>query len=245
MDRRDIGGTVVGHEPLDPDPVAGVESGGATQEADRRRRLLIGQHLGVGEAAVVVDRDVHELPADRQPAAALEVDARGVVVLAQAVPDALAGAALEPAQPLDIDVHELARPRAFVPHGRLEPDPAEPADAAAAENHRHRRQRHPQRLGDLGGGEAQPAQRHDQLDPLAGRAVGDPPRRGRAIAQATLALQPVAPNPRTTTAHTDSGGRGRRRQSPPLKHNPLGHLPPAAPAERRVTVKLHPGPPSD
>jgi hypothetical protein len=35
VDRGDVGGAVVGQEPLDGDPVAGVEGGGAAQEADR------------------------------------------------------------------------------------------------------------------------------------------------------------------------------------------------------------------
>jgi hypothetical protein len=58
---------------------------------------------------VVVDRDMDELPTDGQPATTLGVDARRVVVLAQTAADALAGAALDPAETLDVDVHELAR----------------------------------------------------------------------------------------------------------------------------------------
>jgi len=76
---------------------------------------------------VVVDRDVHELAADGQPTAALGIDPSVVVVLAQAIADALAGAALDPAEPLDVDVHELARACALVADGWLEPEPAEPA----------------------------------------------------------------------------------------------------------------------
>jgi hypothetical protein len=137
---------------------------------------------------VVVDRDVHELPTNGQPAAALEVDAGGVVVFVQAVADALAGAALDAAQTLDVHVHELARARALVAARRLEPDPTELAQAQAAQDARDGRERHRERLGDLGRGEAQAAQGDNHLDPLLGRAVGDSPRRRGAIEQAGLAL---------------------------------------------------------
>src|SRR6187401_3328604 len=57
-----VGGAVVGQHPFDADAVSAVEGVGASEEADRRRGALVGQHLGVGQPAVVVDRDVHELP---------------------------------------------------------------------------------------------------------------------------------------------------------------------------------------
>ena len=46
------------------DAVAAVEGEGAAEEADGGRGFLVGEHLGVGEAAVVVDGDVDVLPAD-------------------------------------------------------------------------------------------------------------------------------------------------------------------------------------
>jgi hypothetical protein len=42
---RAVGGAVVGHQPLDLDPVGWVEGEGAAQGADRRLRLLVPQHL--------------------------------------------------------------------------------------------------------------------------------------------------------------------------------------------------------
>ena len=54
---------------LDPDAVAAVEAEGAAEEADRCGRFLVWEHLGVGEAAVVVDSDVDVLPADCSPLA--------------------------------------------------------------------------------------------------------------------------------------------------------------------------------
>ena len=72
--------------------------------------FLVGEHLGVGEAAVVVDGDVDVLPADGAAAAAGCVGvAAGCSAGGRRAP-ALAGAAFDPAELLDVDVDELARP---------------------------------------------------------------------------------------------------------------------------------------
>src|SRR3954452_20641302 len=104
-----IGGAVVGHQTLDPDAAGAVEGERTAQEADRRRRLLVDQHLDVGEPRCVVDADVDELPAD--PARALTVGA----VAARAVARSLA----DPAELLDVDVDELAGSGALVGDRRL------------------------------------------------------------------------------------------------------------------------------
>src|SRR3990172_227091 len=118
---RDVGAAVVGEQLLDLDPVAAVEADGAAEEAGRGRRLLIGQHLRVGEAAVVVDGDVHVLPADRAPRLASLVGGGRVVVL-RASADPPACSASDPAELLDIDVQQLTWPGALVADGRLEPE---------------------------------------------------------------------------------------------------------------------------
>src|SRR5665213_3378038 len=59
-----VWGAVVGDEPFDCDPVTAVKGDGAAEESDRGRRLLVAEHFGVSEAAVVVDGDVDVLPAD-------------------------------------------------------------------------------------------------------------------------------------------------------------------------------------
>ena len=41
-----------------------VERAGSPQERDGGDRLLVGQHLGVGQAGGVVDADMHKLPAN-------------------------------------------------------------------------------------------------------------------------------------------------------------------------------------
>jgi hypothetical protein len=161
-------------------------------------------------------------------------------VLAQTVADALAGTALDPPQPLDVDVDELAGARALVADRLLEPDPAEPAQAEAAEDARDCRERHLQRLGDLGRRETQRPQCHDHLDSLLRRPVRNLPWRRRAIDESRLALAAVAAHPLASAAHADAGGLRRRLQRPSLDHDPFRQPTPAVPAEGGVTVQLHP-----
>jgi hypothetical protein len=98
----------------------------------------------------------------------------------------------------------------LIPQRLLEP---EPAHSRSSQNPRHRRERHPERLGDLGCREAQPAQRRDRLDPLWCRAVRDPVRRRGTIGKTELALGSVPTKPLPSTAQADPGGLGHRRQA--------------------------------
>jgi hypothetical protein len=110
MDDGDVGAAVVGEQPLDVDAVVAVVRERAAEEADGCGGAFVGQHFGVGEAAVVVDGDVHELPAGFASHAPGGVGVAAGVVLLLAVAPAFAGASLDPAELLDVDVHELARP---------------------------------------------------------------------------------------------------------------------------------------
>ena len=115
----DVGRAVVGQHALDRDAVAGVEGDRATQKPDGRCGPLVVEDLGVGQARGIVDGDVHELPARPAAAGARGVGERAGVVLF-AAGDALAGAALDASELLDIDVHQLAGAVAFVALGRLQ-----------------------------------------------------------------------------------------------------------------------------
>jgi len=84
VDDRDVGAAVVAEDRFDRDPVASEEGDGAAQEAGGGRCFLVGQHLGVGQAAVIVDGDVDELIADRPALAAGGVSPFRVVVLSAA-----------------------------------------------------------------------------------------------------------------------------------------------------------------
>jgi hypothetical protein len=125
VDRSALGGAVVGQHALDRESVPGEELDCPPQEGDDRGRLVIAENFGVGQARVVVDRDVHALPA-----CDLARDPRRVCSLGATAPightdDPGTGAVLDPPELLDVDVDQLARARAFVPLSGLESDPSE------------------------------------------------------------------------------------------------------------------------
>ena len=171
---RAVGRPVVGEHPLHADAVAGEEGAGTAQEGDRTGRLLVRQHLRVGEAAEVVDRDVHY----SQPTVRRRLPSPSCTVWIERRSESFE--IRLPAPPwmrpklLDVDVQELSRPRAFVAPRLIEPDPPELAHPQAAEDPGEGRERHLEQLGYLLGGEAEAAQGDDRLHSLAGRAVGDP-----------------------------------------------------------------------
>ena len=105
-----VGGAVVAHHAFGADAVAAEEGQRAAQEADRGRRLLVGQHLGVGQTSRVVDRDVDELPADLASAQPGTVGLGRIP--APLAGHAVTGAALEPAELLDVNmISSPGRPR--------------------------------------------------------------------------------------------------------------------------------------
>src|SRR5512132_3761126 len=210
VDPSAVTGAVVGEDPLDLDPVPSVVGDGPAQEGDCGDGLLVAEHLRVGEAAVVVDRDVHVLPADRVAPPARAIREGALVMRVRAAADALAGAALDPAELLDVEVDELARSGALEAKRLLEPDPPEPPHPRPLEHRRDCREGHSQRLRDLGRGEAQPAQMEDQLNALGGSAVGDAMRRRRAVVQALLAFVAVASDPLPRAADAHARRRSRR-----------------------------------
>ena len=93
----------------------------------------------------------------------------------------LAGPAFDPAELLDIDVHELAGALALVAPSRLEFEAAEPAHADPGEDAGHGLLAASQQLGDRSPSQAQPAQCGDRLDAFLGGAVRNRTWRGRAV----------------------------------------------------------------
>ena len=199
-----VAGAVVGQQLLDFDPVAAVEGDGAAQEAGSGGCLLVVEDLGVGEAAVVVDGDMNELPAG--DAGAAPVDPR-LCLRGAAAADAVADAA-DAAELLDVDVDQLAGPLALVADRLLEPDSPQPADPEPRQDPGDGRERHLQRLGDLRSGHPQPAQLDDDGNPLLLGAVRDTTRRRRAIKETGFAGHPVSSNPLPSTADANPS-RGR------------------------------------
>jgi len=147
--------------------------------------------------------------------------------------------ATDPSELLHVDVDQLAGPGPLVTERLLEPDPAKAAQPDPGQDPGDRRERHRERLGDLGRGHPQSAQLHDHRDPIRRRPVGNAPRRRRPVQEPSIAITPPA-DPLARTAHTDPGSPRSLRQRPTILNNTTSELAPPAPAERRVTVKIHP-----
>src|SRR3954466_7086903 len=70
VDRGAIGRAVIGEQALNCHAVAAIERDRASEERDRRARVLVADYLGVGQARAVVDRDMHVVPTGRAGARA-------------------------------------------------------------------------------------------------------------------------------------------------------------------------------
>lgn len=60
--RAGVAAAVVGEDALNRDAMAGIDTPDAAEEAGGRRRTLVGQLLGVREAAVIVHRHMDTVP---------------------------------------------------------------------------------------------------------------------------------------------------------------------------------------
>ena len=205
----------------------------AAKWATARRRkptavsgFLVVEDFNVDEPGRVVDADVDVLPADPAAGAPVAVDA--------------VARPADPAELLDVDVHELARPLLLVAVSRFERlQPPELAEPDPGQDPRHRRDRHPKRLGDLGACHPQSTQRSDRRDTRL--ACPQRHRRGRrtTIEQTLLALTGNA------AATSRPCARSRRRPRPPPRAstpalNPIDRQATAVRTGPRVSVQLHP-----
>jgi len=124
---RTIATAVVGHDTLDGDAEAVEVGDRREEEVDRALLLLVGEDVGTGNAGMVVDGDVSELPAGG---------------LATAMAGATAGDtmanAVEAAELFDVDVDDLAGLLALVSRpGLLRLDAGEQTEASAREDSRN------------------------------------------------------------------------------------------------------------
>ena len=164
----------------------------------------------------------------------------GVVMAVGAAAHPLAGPAFDPAELLDVDVHELAGALALVAPGRLKSEATKPAHADPGEDAGHGLLGHRQQLGDRSPSEAKPTQRGDRLDALLGGAVGHPKWRRRAVHQAGLPLGPEAARPLAGGALAHLGGRGRLAERPSFIDDPPGQQATLVQTEGGVSVEFHP-----
>src|ERR1017187_3742994 len=116
---------------------------------------------------------------------------------------------------------QLAWPLALIADCWLEAETAELAHPDAQEDPRDCRERHPERLSDLGTREPQPPKRSDRLHPLLARAMRDQVWSRRPIEQPGLALCSIATHPLASAPDADFGGLGRLRHRPRLINNSL------------------------
>jgi hypothetical protein len=144
-----IGRAVIGDQALDGDAVAGVVTDGAAQEAHGGEGLFVCEHFDIGQAGGVVDGDVHVLPADGLAVKARDLVPAGFGGVAPDTGDALARAAVDAPELLDVDVDQLAGPRSLLAVRGLQAQAPQPAHADPLKDPRHRRERHAQAFGDL------------------------------------------------------------------------------------------------
>src|SRR5262249_17236659 len=104
---RFVAGTVVGHHALDLDAEARVVGDRGREESNGATPLLAGHDLGEGNAGMIVDGDVNELPARTDVTAALPLADRSVSGLA------------ETTKFLDIDMDQFAGMVALIAPHRL------------------------------------------------------------------------------------------------------------------------------
>jgi len=102
---RAVAGTVIGEDVGNGDAEAGIVVDCGLQEGRRRWGFLIGQDLGESDAGVVVDGDMHVLPAGAMNAAA--------AVAGDATTDGV-----ETSDLLDIEVEQIARSSMFIAQDR-------------------------------------------------------------------------------------------------------------------------------
>src|SRR5215218_2431779 len=131
----EIAGAVVGHDAFDAHAALGEPSHGALEEACAGVAAFVVEDLDVRDAAVVVDGDVHTVPA---------VAPVSVSTGLGSARDAVSGPA-KPAQLLDVEMHELARTTPLIAIGRLRRlESAETVQPQTRQHRTHSRNRHPQ-----------------------------------------------------------------------------------------------------
>jgi hypothetical protein len=149
---RAITRAVVGQQTTNGDAERAVVSDRGVEESDGGVAAFIGQDLREGEAGVVVNSDVNELPAGTATALGLVGG------------DAMTGSE-EAAELLDVEMQQIAGGGMFVAaQGPSRFEIADTVQASAAQNAADGSGREADSLGDVSAGPTLAAQRNDALD---------------------------------------------------------------------------------
>ncbi len=222
-----IAGTVIGKHTGDGDAQAGVVVDGGLQEGGCGRGFLVGKDLREGNAGVVVDGDMHVLPARAMDAAA--------TVAGDAATDGL-----ETSDLLDVEVEEIAGSGMFVTHdGRSRFQIANAAEVEAAQDAADGGATESGGQRDAQPGPALATQPFHQV-PLLGRTTTRRAQRtGRSILQAQTSLLLITPDPLGCGFGADFELGCSRVQSQRPGKNFIGQLPSQNGSESGILVEVH------
>jgi hypothetical protein len=121
--KRFVAGTVVGHHSFDLDAETFIIGESGLQKASGAALLLVGHDFSEGDARVVVDGDMDELPTEALPS-------RSAITLPPSIAGDAMADTIDPAELFDVDVDHLTRLVALVASHRLRwlqrTDPIEP-----------------------------------------------------------------------------------------------------------------------
>jgi hypothetical protein len=224
---RLIAGAVVGEHGADADAELSIPGECGLEESGGRGSLFVGQDVGEGDAGVIVDGDMHVLPADAFAVAfviAVDAVARG----------------METSELFDVEMEQVSGRGVFVtdPRGKgiemthtVEPEPPQDAaDGGAAE---------PGGLGDAHAGPALAAQCLDLAHQLRRGGARQSMRARRTIEQACAALLPITAHPLGDGARTDFELGCSRVQSHTLEENFLSQRLSTEHRQSGILVDVH------
>ena len=226
-----IPAAVVAHHATDRDLAAGEPRHTALEKGGTRVAALVRQHFDEGDPTVIVDRDMHILPAGA---------AHGPSAVAMdAVPDRT-----DLGQRLDIHVQQVARPGPLIPLDRDGRPGWWAADAEPSQPRTHRRAGPAQGASNGPGGQALrhaelPHLRHDARRRLVGGRAG--PR--RRVLQRGRTADAKAAHPLRHRARTHGKGRRRLGIGPVLVEHAMHQRGACGRGRLGVTMNPHPGPP--
>src|SRR6476660_1777267 len=138
VDRGAVGGSVVCHEPLDGDAVAGVERNGSVEEPDNGGGLLVAENLGIGKPGAVVDRDMHAFVTGGVAPDSGSISSDWVAARpTDPISGAFARTTADASEFLDVDVDQLAWSSSLVALRGLESQATQPAHPRSGQDPRN------------------------------------------------------------------------------------------------------------